>query len=489
MAFEFRNSTAETLVMEVVKNYAQMKMEQESYKQQAATNLQAAAAYEGEASSALAGIDYKKTITVEDDDGSKHHEEVVDEAANSAACALAASLKAMAQNLKGIAQTLLGLVASLGRASQALQMQEKQFKQAINNTNMAIAITGTLLSAGLDLMADVVSAFDVPKTDNKKEWAKNVGNNLLKIVGVDLSDGLNDEIYAAIGITTQLGVIVGTIALKSTSAMISAKLGSGIIGTAGKQVLNVGTTIITNKYLNQTGAKRAQDAIASALTLHGINALPTAKKQAGEEKATLDNEVKNDVNVTSNGENGKENATLGDNVKSSVKGSSSGTAGKNNVKVGTTTNTEGEKGASTGSNGKTDAELADMARQQQFEDVNESWKKKEEAEKIRLSQANSDIKKYDKFIKDGDIEIEQINQKIAKNNETYDIKHEEFGKQGMQIDYDQLRKDMENIKRENERLEKRIERINTNKETWQNNKEQAENIKKSIEKEERYKLG
>lgn len=488
MAFEFRNSTAETLVMEVVKNCAQIKMEQESYKQQASTNLQAATQYESEASSALAGIDYKKTITVEDDDGSKHHEEVVDEAANSAACALAASLKAMAQNLRGIAQTLLGLVALLGSASQALQVQEKQFKQAIDNTNMAIAITGTLLSAGLDLMADVVSAFDVPKTDNKKEWAKNVGNNLLKIVGVDLSDGLNDEIYTAIGITTQLGVIVGTIALKSTSAMISTKLGPGIVGTAGKQVLNVGTTIITNKYLNQTGAKRAQNAIASALTLHGINALPTVKKQAGEEQATLDSEVKNDVNATSNGKNEKENATLGDNVKSSAKGSSSGTAGKNNVKVGTTTNTEGKKGASTDSNGKTDAELEDKARQQ-FEDVNESWKKKEEAEKTRLSQANSDIKKYDKFIKDGDIEIEQINQKIAKNNETYDSKHEEFGKQGMQIDYDQLRKDMENIKKENERLEKRIERINTNKETWQNNKEQAENIKKSIEKEERYKLG
>ena len=112
MAFEFRNSTAETLVMEVVKNCAQIKMDQESYKQQASTNLQAATQYESEASSALAGIDYKKTITVEDDDGSKHHEEVVDEAANSAACALAASLRAMAQNLIGIAQTLLGLVAS-----------------------------------------------------------------------------------------------------------------------------------------------------------------------------------------------------------------------------------------------------------------------------------------------------------------------------------------------------------------------------------------
>ena len=295
MKFEFNESVASNVLSVIASNILQMDGEATSFEQQAAENEQLASQKEAEANSEEASIHHYKTETrtrtVTDDDGNTTTEEydvsVIDEEADAASLARAVALRAEAAALKAIASTLRGVAASLRLTSSATGVQQQQFNQAITTTQLAIATTNLLLKEGMNIIGQVKSAFNVPQTENKVEWAKNVGSNLLKIVGVDLSDGLNDEIYNAIGVATQLGVIAGTVALNSAVSVIGTKMGVGILGNLGRQALKIESQNIKDKYLNQTAAKVAQNAIASALTLHGINALPTVEKNFSISAATL----------------------------------------------------------------------------------------------------------------------------------------------------------------------------------------------------------
>lgn len=296
MNFEFNESVASNLMGVIARDILQMDNEAASFEQKASENEQLASQKEAEANSEEASIHHYKTETrtrtVTDDDGNTTTEEydvsVIDEEADAASLARAAALRAEATALKAIASTLRGVAASLRSTSSATGVQQQQFTQAITTTQLAIATTNLLLKEGMNIIGQVKSAFNVPQTDNKVEWAKNVGSNLLKIVGVDLSDGLNDEIYTAIGIGTQLAVIAGTVALDSAVSIIGTKMGVGILGNIGRQALKIESQEIKDKYLNQTGAKVTQNKIASALTLKGINALPTPGKNLTVNAATLD---------------------------------------------------------------------------------------------------------------------------------------------------------------------------------------------------------
>ena len=489
MNFEFNESVASNLMGVIARDILQMDNEAASFEQKASENEQLASQKEAEANSEEASIHHYKTETrtrtVTDDDGNTTTEEydvsVIDEEADAASLARAAALRAEATALKAIASTLRGVAASLRSTSSATGVQQQQFTQAITTTQLAIATTNLLLKEGMNIIGQVKSAFNVPQTDNKVEWAKNVGTNLLKIVGIDLSDGLNDEIYTAIGITTQLRAIAGTVALNSAVSVIGTKMGVGILGNLGRQALKIESQKIKDKYLNQTGAKVAQNAIASALTLHGINALPTVKEQAGNTNAELEDIPVIDIT---------EFAKYADTDKTATNTTTQGTtqADVGTVKENFTKTTNQNSGTTV-----QQTELSDEAKKK-LEDENEKWKAREEYDENRLSEAKNDITRYSNNIKNGNKNISEIDDSIKKkqatidaNKKEYDAKHEEFGKSKMGIDYDGLRKDMENIKKENAQLEKDInllekrkELINKNIETWEKNKNTAENVAKSL---------
>lgn len=292
LVFEFSAPIAATMLDSLANTLEQMGDDAASYIKQASQNEQAAAANEAAAASELATIPNYKEITVEetDEDGEVHEkkERVPDLVADAAARAAAWAFQQAAAALRAIAASLIGTASSLQCSITDGTRQKQQLSIGIENTQFAIKTTGNLLVDGLGLIKEVTSAFNVPQTDNKVEWAKNVGSNLLKIVGVDLSDGLNDEIYTAIGIGTQLAVIAGTVALDSAVSIIGTQMGVGILGNIGRQALKIESQKIKDKYLNQTGAKVTQNKIASALTLKGINALPTLGKNLTVNAATLD---------------------------------------------------------------------------------------------------------------------------------------------------------------------------------------------------------
>ena len=60
-------------------------------------------------------------------------------------------------------------------------------------------------------------------------------------------------------------------------------MGNGIIGNIGRYEANIVSEAIIKTYFNETGAKVAQNAIASALTFIGIDSLPTQGKISSSE--------------------------------------------------------------------------------------------------------------------------------------------------------------------------------------------------------------
>ena len=169
--------------------------------------------------------------------------------------------------------------------------------QAIVATQTAVSFTVNLLVEGTNMAKQAVEAFNVPEKKFTKDWASSVGTNLLKVVGIDLSDGLNDELYVAIGVATQLGAVAGTIAVRYTVSLINSKIGNGIIGSVAKYGVRTASDIMVETYLGKTGAKVAQNAIASALTLHGINALPTDRTKLASNQTKIETEVKNNTKL------------------------------------------------------------------------------------------------------------------------------------------------------------------------------------------------
>ena len=201
--------------------------------------------------------------------------------------ARAATLRAEAANLKAIAAALRGLAAALRGTLFSMTSQQKQISQASQDSQFAIVATTKLLREGIDVTKRVIAAFNVPEASNFKEWTSAVGDNLLNAIGVDLSDGLNDEIYTAIGVVTTVGAIAGPLVVRRTTSIIGAKMGNGIIGNIGRYEANIVSEAIIKTYFNETGAKVAQNAIASALTFIGIDSLPTQGKKAVPNAATI----------------------------------------------------------------------------------------------------------------------------------------------------------------------------------------------------------
>lgn len=485
LVFEFSAPIAATMLDRLANTLEQMGDDAASYIKQASQNEQAAAANEAAAASELATIPNYKEITVEetDEDGEVHEkkERVPDLVADAAARAAAWAFQQAAAALRAIAASLIGTASSLQCSITDGTRQKQQLSIGIENTQFAIKTTGNLLVDGLGLIKEVTSAFNVPQTDNKVEWAKNVGSNLLKIVGVDLSDGLGDELDSALEIAAKYAVRLGDVAFYSAVTSAVVTLGTVPFGNLAQPLLIFESNKIRNMYLNNdTGAKTVKKVMVSALGILGIDATPT-KGKTGESNTTSDDTVVIDIT---------EFAKYADTDKTATNTTTQGTtqADVETVKGNFTKTTNQNGGTTVQQTG-----LSDEAKKK-LEDENEKWKAREEYDENRLSEVKNDITRYSNNIKNGNKNISEIDDSIKKkqatidaNKKEYDAKHEEFGKSKMGIDYDGLRKDMENIKKENAQLEKDInllekrkELINKNIETWEKNKNTAENVAKSL---------
>lgn len=353
--FKFTEETANEIVTGINGEATQMETDASSWDAQATENdkkaeecLSGANAADAKANIEEASCPHytTETYTDTDEEGNSVEKErsVPDTEADSKALANAASLRAEAARLRAEAPRLRAAASALRALAAALRMtvgmlrsRQQKINQAIVATQTAVSFTVNLLVEGTNMAKQAVEAFNVPEKKFTKEWASSVGTNLLKVVGVDLSDGLNDELYVAIGVATQLGTVAGTIAVRYTVSLINSKIGNGIIGSVTKYGVKTASDIMIETYLGKTGAKVAQNAIASALTLHGINALPTDRTKLASNQTKIETEVKNNtkLNESKKAESKTEakvenatNVTLKNNAESNTKGSSSNATAK-----------------------------------------------------------------------------------------------------------------------------------------------------------------
>lgn len=377
--FKFTEETANEIVTGINGEATQMETDASSWDAQATENdkkaeecLSGANAADAKANIEEASCPHytTETYTDTDEEGNSVEKErsVPDTEADSKALANAASLRAEAARLRAEAPRLRAAASALRALAAALRMtvgmlrsRQQMINQAIVATQTAVSFTVNLLVEGTNMAKQAVEAFNVPEKKFTKEWASSVGTNLLKVVGIDLSDGLNDELYVAIGVATQLGAVAGTIAVRYTVSLINSKIGNGIIGSVAKYGVRTASDIMVETYLGKTGAKVAQNAIASALTLHGINALPTDRTKLASNQTKIETEVKNNtkLNESKKAESKTEakventtNVTLKNNAKSNTKGSSSNADVKKNIGTTTskTTSTSKENKTTTVSN-------------------------------------------------------------------------------------------------------------------------------------------
>lgn len=363
--FKFTEETANEIVTGINGEATQMETDASSWDAQAKENDAKAEQCLADANAEEASCPHytTETYTDTDEEGNSVEKErsVPDTEADSAALANAARLRAEAASLKAAASALRALAAALRMTVGMLRSRQQMINQAIVATQTAVSFTVNLLVEGTNMAKQAVEAFNVPEKKFTKEWASSVGTNLLKVVGVDLSDGLNDELYVAIGVATQVGAVAGTIAVRYTVSLINSKIGNGIIGSVAKYGVRTASDIMVETYLGKTGAKVAQNAIASALTLHGINALPTDRTKLASNQTKIETEVKNNtkLNESKKAESKTEakventtNVTLKNNAESNTKGSSSNADVKKNIGTTTskTTSTSKENKTTTVSN-------------------------------------------------------------------------------------------------------------------------------------------
>ena len=281
--FEYLESVATDIVDELNNCAAQMEQDALDYENRAKENEGKADANISKAES-LESAEYTKTETYEDTDteGNVYTETRVVEDTERKAAAMqeAANLRAEAVKLRIDAGILRGLAAVLRTAEADVLSKSKFFSTAIEMANKAVDNTTAVLEQGANTVSFVLSILNVPDAKNFGEWVLGAGNNLLKIAGIDLSDGLNDEIYAAIGMATEWGKVAGANVIRMGVSYVCSQLGDKWYDNLLKQGLNLASETLINTVFTDTGAKLAQNAIASFLTSHGINALPTSKNQA-----------------------------------------------------------------------------------------------------------------------------------------------------------------------------------------------------------------
>ena len=460
--FEFLEGVANNIITEISGSISQMEADATSYDAQAKENDARAQQCETDANAEEASCPHYKTETYTDTDDEGNEVEktrsVPDTEADSRALANAAKLRMEAANLKTMASALRALAVALRLTSSALKSQQQKFNQAITNTQIAITFTTKLLSEGENMARQAIEAFNVPETKFTKEWATSVSNNLLKIIGVDLSDGLNDEIYNAIGVTTQLGTFAGTIAVRYTTSLINSKLGNGIIANVAKYEIKTASEVIIETYLGKTGAKVAQNAIASALTLHGINALPTERPETAKEQTEIKKEIKDNAKIEESKTTGNVTQTKVNNVNNAqLNNQSTKETQKTTAQIGknTTINTSTKSGKNTST---TSAKV-----EENNNNNSKTTSKSNNVSPEELRQAQIDYAEYHASINNENDKIDRYQKTIKANDEKINSKIDlYYSKDTSESEKVRLGQEIERLTNASRSLQKSIETSKVN---------------------------
>lgn len=288
--FEYLESTVTDIINELNKCGNQMEKDAQDYEDRAKKKERQAEKNISDAQD-LESASYLEEVPYQDEDGTTQYKTEENTAKKNAAMKKAADLKAEAIKLRINAGILRGLASIIRNGKLDILSKAKLFDNAVESVNRAISNTNTLLSKGASDVSLIISKFYGGNAKTNENWINGIGNNLLKLVGIDLSDGLNDEIYAAIGIATEFGSTVGANLVRMGVSYVCYQLGNDWLSNIAKQGLKIASETLINSVFNDTGAKKAQNAIASALTLHGINALPTKEELNNKEnKETLNDD-------------------------------------------------------------------------------------------------------------------------------------------------------------------------------------------------------
>ena len=268
-----------------------------SYKVQVETLKAQAEQLKAKAQDILSNLPIMKTITTTstDDKGNQVEDEkqVVDDAATSAAQGEAATAQAEAETATQNAISLETLISALLAQLASLASMILGFNNANEAAQAATRNSTNLLVDGASMVGRVISMFNVPEAKNFGDWAKGVGNNLLKsYVGVDLSDGFDTDDLKGISTTiVKTGAVVakGFASVTVASLISSTPLGKTPLGTMATNAVITGIINPTvDKLFGEKAVEVVNTGIISGLGFLGITIPEPKKKEEEPETVELD---------------------------------------------------------------------------------------------------------------------------------------------------------------------------------------------------------
>ena len=268
-----------------------------SYKVQVETLKAQAEQLKAKAQDILSNLPIMKTITTTstDDKGNQVEDEkqVVDDAETSAAQGEAATAQAEAETATQNAISLETLISALLAQLASLASMILGFNNANEAAQAATRNSTNLLVDGASMVGRVISMFNVPEAKNFGDWAKGVGNNLLKsYVGVDLSDGFDTDDLKGISTTiVKTGAVVakGFASVTVASLISSTPLGKTPLGTMATNAVITGIINPTvDKLFGEKAVEVVNTGIISGLGFLGITIPEPKKKEEEPETVELD---------------------------------------------------------------------------------------------------------------------------------------------------------------------------------------------------------
>lgn len=317
--FEFLESQAMRLIEEITKTATGMDSDAEASLTQANQNEQEATQAEADATAEEGSCphykDVEHTETETDEDTGETHpvtviERVADLAEDAASRARAASLRARAASLRSAAAALKALATALRAQLDAIKAQRQRFADAVAEVNKKADDTKQKLDEGTGLIVGVIRSFSVPIVSGAVNMVKNTANSILGNVGIDLSDGFDEnDVYGLTGWIAQTAVDTGAFVVKTfVSTTVASTLGGGMMGTTGAFVVGkvVGPTI--DEAFGEKAVDGVHTFLTSALEFFGIKAKPDEKETAtagtGEVETILAGDKANLQNITEDGKKG-----------------------------------------------------------------------------------------------------------------------------------------------------------------------------------------
>lgn len=208
------------------------------------------------------GIEEYITETVEDFEAEEKNK--IEAAGLRAAAAL---LRAAGKALLSNVTVLRNLATGLRNTIEVLKANQTKFQNAVDKTNTVIGNVNNLIQTGTNIIQNVNKYLSVPNASNVLEWGAGVANNFLGMYGIDLSDGIGDELEKTISNLVNVGYgLAGSYVGSTISSMAYSAFGNiPLIGSylAG-EVASQGIQGI-GKYFDSTSAQETTDKIVSLI--------------------------------------------------------------------------------------------------------------------------------------------------------------------------------------------------------------------------------